>query len=244
MGLIAASLVLVLSEEIEEYDYEDDGGAAPPPPPPPQHVGRGRIPLPSSRQNKGPALIGNANKINGKPGAGGKGAPPAKSTAAPPVQEPQEEEIDEYDEGVEEPVEQTSTEAPKKTIKPIVRPFRSNDDLLAALKRRRQQAQNSGSVVDKTNSSPSTSTTTAPPSNKKSSNSFGRNRNGGGGRGGQQQQQPQDEYVEPESPKKGSQSRNKYNTKNGSRSPPAPVLEDIPVEEQAKPKFGRGSRRS
>ena len=66
--MIAASLVLVLSEEIEEYDYEDDGGAAPPPPPPPQHVGRGRIPLPSSRQNKGPALIGNANKINGKPG--------------------------------------------------------------------------------------------------------------------------------------------------------------------------------
>jgi hypothetical protein len=46
----------------------------------------------------------------------------------------------------EEQQEQTSstTEAPKKFLKGgIVRPFRSNDDLLATLKRRREQVANS-----------------------------------------------------------------------------------------------------
>lgn len=48
-----------------------------------------------------------------------------------------EEEVEEV------PVEPSSTtEAPKKLKGGIVRPFRSNDDLLAALKRRREQAAN------------------------------------------------------------------------------------------------------
>lgn len=52
------------------------------------------------------------------------------------------------EEVAEEQQDQTSstTEAPKKFIKSgIVRPFRSNDDLLATLKRRREQAANSES---------------------------------------------------------------------------------------------------
>lgn len=49
-----------------------------------------------------------------------------------------EEEVEEV------PVEASSTtEAPKKLRTGILRPFRSNDDLLAALKRRREQAANS-----------------------------------------------------------------------------------------------------
>lgn len=48
-----------------------------------------------------------------------------------------EEELEEV------PVEPSSTtEPPKKLRGGIVRPFRSNDDLLAALKRRREQAAN------------------------------------------------------------------------------------------------------
>ncbi|KAK6622200.1 hypothetical protein RUM44_002007 [Polyplax serrata] len=238
LGFIAVSITLVLSEEIEEYDYDDEVAA----PQPQQPVQRGRLPLLSPRQNKGPNLAHNANKITKQSGAGGKAAAAAK--APPPVQEPEEEEIEEYDEAGEEPVEQISTEAPKKTIKPIVRPFRSNDDLLAALKRRRQQVQNSGAVVDRTTTT--TTTTTASSASKKSSNSFGsngrRNHRNGGNRT-PAQPAPQDEYLEPEPVKKGHGGR-KYSGKNASRANPAPVVEDIPVEEVPKPKFGRGSRRS
>lgn len=66
--LLAACVVLVSSEEIDEYDYEDD--VAPAPPQPPQQTSRGRLPLISSRQNKGPTLIGNANKISKQTGVG------------------------------------------------------------------------------------------------------------------------------------------------------------------------------
>ena len=46
---------------------------------------------------------------------------------------------DEGEEGDEVPVT-TTTEAPKKSlVRGGVRPFRSNEDLLAALKRRREQ---------------------------------------------------------------------------------------------------------
>lgn len=50
-----------------------------------------------------------------------------------------EEEIEEIPE--EQP--SSTTESPKKLRTGVVRPFRSNDDLLAALKRRREQAASS-----------------------------------------------------------------------------------------------------
>lgn len=56
-----------------------------------------------------------------------------------------EEEIEEGDlEEIQEPT--TTTEAPKRLKGGIVRPFRSNDELLATLKRRREQA-SSGKII-------------------------------------------------------------------------------------------------
>lgn len=51
---------------------------------------------------------------------------------------------EEGEEGAAKPVPTTTTttEAPKK-IRPSIRPFRSNDDLLSALKKRRLESKNS-----------------------------------------------------------------------------------------------------
>lgn len=60
-----------------------------------------------------------------------------------------EEVVEEADYEEEQPQEASSTtEAPKKFIKSgIVRPFRSNDDLLATLKRRREQVVSSKYIL-------------------------------------------------------------------------------------------------
>ncbi|XP_044266455.1 uncharacterized protein LOC123012526 [Tribolium madens] len=103
----------------EEYaEYEDE------PAPPPK-----KTPARSS-------LIGRRNPL-----AARNAKTTSTTTATPPAEEEEEEVVDEA-EG-EEKQEQTSstTEAPKKFLKGgIVRPFRSNDELLATLKRRREQA--------------------------------------------------------------------------------------------------------
>lgn len=56
------------------------------------------------------------------------------------------EELAEDDEELEEEIEEeepvTTTEASRRLKAGVVRPFRSNDDLLAALKRRRVEAAN------------------------------------------------------------------------------------------------------
>lgn len=86
--------------------------------------------------------------------------PPPKSTTEAPV-ENYDEDAPVEDEVLEEDVT-TTTEAPKKnTLRGgILRPFRSNADLIEALKRRRQM-QNGGSATHHT-----TTTTTSAPTEK------------------------------------------------------------------------------
>uniref|UniRef100_A0A0A9W7B7 AP-3 complex subunit delta n=1 Tax=Lygus hesperus TaxID=30085 RepID=A0A0A9W7B7_LYGHE len=97
---------------------------------------------------------------------------PATSTTTPepPPAEGEGEAYDEfYDEEQGEPKETTttSTEAPKKGIRGgVVRPFRSNTDLIESLKRRRAQIANERSV---STHSPPTSSTYAPEPTKASS---------------------------------------------------------------------------
>lgn len=75
------------------------------------------------------------------------------TTTTPPPEYPEEEYVDEEGEQIEgeegedaaarpAPTTTTTTEAPKK-IRPSIRPFRSNDDLLTALKKRRLESKNS-----------------------------------------------------------------------------------------------------
>lgn len=80
---------------------------------------------------------------------GGKAAK-TTTTAAPQVEEdneyydaegnPAEGEDGEEDGAASASSTTTTTEAPKKTVGPVIRPFRSNDDFLNSLKRRQQDA--------------------------------------------------------------------------------------------------------
>nr|CAD7595879.1 unnamed protein product [Timema genevievae] len=135
--MLAALLAVVAarpaSKEESEYDYEEDVQEAAPPPPPPKAVG-GRLSLLNSRTARGPSPL-----------VSGRGAKAQQVTSKAPEPAPEVAEEVVYD---DEPLEgeevsedvTTTTETPKKNlIRGGVRPFRSNDDLLAALKRRRQQ---------------------------------------------------------------------------------------------------------
>ncbi|XP_018579003.1 uncharacterized protein LOC108917057 [Anoplophora glabripennis] len=105
----------------EEYaEYEDEPEAAAPPP---------------KKAAAARPIIGRRNPLAGR--SNNKAAATTSTTAAPK----EEEVVEEADYEEEQPQETSSTtEAPKKFIKSgIVRPFRSNDDLLATLKRRREQ---------------------------------------------------------------------------------------------------------
>ncbi|XP_044742671.1 PH domain-containing protein DDB_G0275795 [Chrysoperla carnea] len=117
----------------EDYDYKEEQ------PEPPKPV----VPVRSSPLlRRGPSVR-----------AIGKQAPAATSTTTTTTQKPEAAAGDDYEyedeqEGQETPVVTTTTEAPKKGIRTgVVRPFRSNDDLLAALKRRRQQSSNDKSQI-------------------------------------------------------------------------------------------------
>ncbi|KAG4072911.1 hypothetical protein HA402_006591 [Bradysia odoriphaga] len=80
------------------------------------------------------------------------------TTTSPPLQDEYQDEIDENgeyidgDQGSAEngdaPTTTTTTE-PAKKIGPIIRPFRSNDDLLSALKRRQQNMKSIKKVTSK-----------------------------------------------------------------------------------------------
>jgi len=73
-----------------------------------------------------------------------KATPSTTTTLAPkeaPVEEPAETD-EELEEEIEEEDTVTTTEANRRLKAGVVRPFRSNDDLLAALKRRRAEAAN------------------------------------------------------------------------------------------------------
>lgn len=136
--LVATTAAPLNNDHGNEYDYEEDVAPAPVPAAP--TTGRGRLSLLNTRGQRGPSpLVGN------------RGAGVKQQTTAKPVEPPSEPEYPEEIEGdVEEGQEDvpvtTTTEAPKKSlVRGGVRPFRSNEDLLAALKRRREQQLNGGS---------------------------------------------------------------------------------------------------
>ncbi|KAF2894200.1 hypothetical protein ILUMI_11975 [Ignelater luminosus] len=115
---LACLIVVCSARPAEDYEY-DDAGAAPA--------------KPASRSNP---LLNRRNPLS----RGGAAKSTTTTTAAP--EEEEEEELPE-EELVEEeiPAETTSTtESGRKLKGGIVRPFRSNQDLLATLKKRREQA--------------------------------------------------------------------------------------------------------
>nr|CAD7403859.1 unnamed protein product [Timema cristinae] len=151
-ALLAVAAARPASKEESEYDYEEDVQEAAPPPPPPKAVG-GRLSLLNSRTARGPSPL-----------VSGRGAKAQQVTSKAPEPAPEVAEEVVYD---DEPLEgeevaedvTTTTETPKKNlIRGGVRPFRSNDDLLAALKRRRQQM---GSHVVSTYPTPAPTTSSS-----------------------------------------------------------------------------------
>lgn len=100
-----------------------------------------------------PSKTNSRNSLLQRRGNLGRPNPLAKTTTTTPAPEyPEDEYVDEEGELAEgeegedgaakpAPTTTTTTEAPKK-IRPSIRPFRSNDDLLTALKKRRLDARN------------------------------------------------------------------------------------------------------
>ncbi|XP_015522661.1 uncharacterized protein LOC107226094 [Neodiprion lecontei] len=134
--LIALCLIAACNCADEDYEYDDEAAAAPVAPVTPAPArNAGRLAL--LTRGRGPT---------------GRKPAPTTTTTAKPVEEPVEEEGNPEDyeaenQEAEEEVQTTTTEAPKK-VRGGVRPFRSNEDLLAALKRRRAQVVNTNSIRD------------------------------------------------------------------------------------------------
>ncbi|XP_078043160.1 uncharacterized protein LOC144473283 isoform X2 [Augochlora pura] len=129
LALLATGCLIVAARSEDEYDYEEEGAApAPVTPSTPAKSTSGRL----------GGLLSSRGRVN----VGRKGATTTQATTAKPVEQPAEAE-EEADEELEENQEQedaptTTTEA-SKIVRGGIRPFRSNQDLLAALKRRRAQ---------------------------------------------------------------------------------------------------------
>jgi len=127
--ILALCIIAVCKSAEEEYDYEEEP-AAPVTPAPTKPAGGRLGGLLSSR--------GRVNVANV-----GKKKPPAQSTTSKPVEQaPEEDELegeDALDENQDEALTTTTESAKKLRNNGGVRPFRSNEDLLAALKRRRAQ---------------------------------------------------------------------------------------------------------
>ncbi|XP_018322295.1 uncharacterized protein LOC108735010 [Agrilus planipennis] len=106
----------------EEYDYEEE------PAPPPKPVAR--------------PIVGRRSPLI-RAGAGSKASTTTTTTPTPDLKENEEEIVEEELPEEEEaaPAETSSTtESGRKLKGGILRPFRSNEDLLATLKKRREQA--------------------------------------------------------------------------------------------------------
>ncbi|XP_014469591.1 PREDICTED: ABC transporter F family member 4 [Dinoponera quadriceps] len=129
--ILALCIIAVSRSAEEEYDYEEEA-AAPVTPAPTKPAGGRLGSLLSSRGRVNVANVGKKGR-----------APAAQSTTSKPVeQEPEEDEVEDEDvleENEEQEAPTTTTESAKKLRSGGVRPFRSNEDLLAALKRRRAQ---------------------------------------------------------------------------------------------------------
>lgn len=131
--IFALCIIAVCRSAEEEYDYEEEVAAPVTPAPAPAKPAGGRL----------GGLLSARGRPNVAP-VGKKKVSPTQSTTSKPVEQAPEEEDVESQEGLEDSQEHeaptTTTESAKKLRNAGgVRPFRSNDDLLAALKRRRAQ---------------------------------------------------------------------------------------------------------
>ncbi|XP_070525328.1 ABC transporter F family member 4, partial [Cardiocondyla obscurior] len=128
--ILALCIITVCKSAEEEYDYEEE--AAVPVTPAPTKPPSGRL----------GGLLSSRGRIN-VPNVGKKKASAQSTTLKPVEQAPEEDEVegeDALDENQEHDAPTTTTESAKKLRNNGgVRPFRSNEDLLAALKRRRAQ---------------------------------------------------------------------------------------------------------
>ncbi|KAL1494691.1 hypothetical protein ABEB36_010255 [Hypothenemus hampei] len=122
--IIAAIASVVSTRPAEpEYDYEEQ-------------------PAPTPKKATARPLVGRRNPLTGK--SGGKITSSTTTSTAVPQEQNEEIPEDEYVDEQLQPETSSTTESTKKFLKGgIVRPFRSNDELLATLKRRREQAVNS-----------------------------------------------------------------------------------------------------
>ncbi|XP_033327340.1 uncharacterized protein LOC117220954 isoform X2 [Megalopta genalis] len=129
LALLATGCLIVAARSEDEYDYEEEGAAPAP-----------VTPSTSAKPTSG--RLGGLLSSRGRVTVGRKGPATTQATTAKPVEQPAEAE-EEVDEELEENQEQedvpTTTTESSKIVRSGVRPFRSNQDLLAALKRRRAQ---------------------------------------------------------------------------------------------------------
>ncbi|KAF5291711.1 hypothetical protein FQR65_LT11404 [Abscondita terminalis] len=122
---LACLLAICYARPADDYEYEDAAAAAPP------------KPAPRS------SLLNRRNQLS-RPGG-----PKSTTTTQAPASVEEEENPDEEEEPIEEniqPETSSTTESGRRLKGGILRPFRSNQDLLETLKKRREQA-----VINKTN---------------------------------------------------------------------------------------------
>ncbi|XP_076652275.1 uncharacterized protein LOC143358752 isoform X2 [Halictus rubicundus] len=130
LALLATGCLIAVARSEDEYDYEEEGAAAAPV-------------TPSAPAKSTSGRLGGLLSSRGRVNVGRKGPATTQGTTAKPVEQPAEAE-EEADEELEENQDQqeevpTTTTESSKIVRGGVRPFRSNQDLLAALKRRRAQ---------------------------------------------------------------------------------------------------------
>ncbi|XP_029178877.1 uncharacterized protein LOC114946516 [Nylanderia fulva] len=128
--IFALCVIAVRSAEEEEYDYEEEVAAP-------------VTPAPTKRTSGLGSLLSSRGRANVPPVAGKKRVSPTQSTTSKPIEQvPEEDDVegdDEFENSQDHEAPTTTTESAKKLRNGGVRPFRSNEDLLAALKRRRAQ---------------------------------------------------------------------------------------------------------
>ncbi|XP_054270998.1 DNA topoisomerase 1-like [Macrosteles quadrilineatus] len=197
----------------DDYEY-DDAPVAPVKPSPPR-------PSPLFRQARGPVIGRPSPKTSAQKTT-------TTTTPEPPVEYEDEEGEEGAAEQEEEVVVTTTTEAPKKGgLKTgVVRPFRSNADLIERLKRRREQQQKGPG------SSAVTTTTTQAPSEPKTFGKGGRKTTGSNRIADQ---------TGSTSEKKSTVNNRRFTTRG--KTTEAPVEPEVEEQEQPRARtFGRGRR--
>ncbi|XP_043602159.1 uncharacterized protein LOC122576235 [Bombus pyrosoma] len=187
--VVVSCLIAVVRSAEEEYDYEEEPAAPVTPAP--------------ARSNSG--RLGGLLSSRGRVNVGRKSSAPAQSTTAKAVEQPveaEEEGEEEFDDNQDqqEEIPTTTTESSKK-VRGGVRPFRSNQDLLAALKRRRAQVgpshrETSGTQAASESTTPKSKATTHSRSKSTASGANEAKSSGRGRFGGSRGSKPLQEEVE------------------------------------------------